>query len=83
MSGEAAKPGEKPKASATRQTTVTVAITAIDPKVPSVTFKGPQGNERTVRVKDPKKLDGVKVGDTVEITTTESVAISVERASRM
>jgi len=32
--------------------TATVAITAIDTKVPSVTFKGPGGNTRTIKVKD-------------------------------
>jgi hypothetical protein len=34
-------------------TTVTVVITAIDPKVPSVTFKGPAGNTRPIKVRYP------------------------------
>ena len=59
---------------------MTVTITAIDPHVPSVTFKGPAGNTRTIRVKDPAKLQGVKVGDTVDITYSEAFAVKVEKA---
>jgi hypothetical protein len=61
---------------------VTVKIAAIDPKVPSVTFKGPGGNTRTIKVKDPSKLQGVNVGDTVELTYVEAVGIKVEKASK-
>jgi hypothetical protein len=61
---------------------VTVTITAIDPKVPSVTFKGPAGNSRTVKVMQPEKLQGVAVGDTVDITYTEALAVKVEKAAK-
>ena len=59
---------------------MTVTITAIDEKVPTVTFKGPKGNTRTIKVKDPAKLKGVKVGDQVELTYTQAIALSVEKA---
>jgi hypothetical protein len=59
-----------------------VLITAIDPKVPSVTFKGPQGNTRTIKVLHPEKLEGVSVGDTVELTFTEAFAVKVEAAPK-
>jgi hypothetical protein len=36
--------------------TLTVTIAAIDPKVPSATFKGPQGNTRTIKVQRPERL---------------------------
>ena len=62
--------------------TITVAITAIDPTVPSVTFKGPQGNSRTIKIKDPAKLQGVSVGDTVQLTYTEAVALTIDKASK-
>lgn len=75
-----AKKGEMPGAAAGQQVTATVTITQIDPKAPTITIKGPAGNERTIKVKDPKKLEGVKVGDTLDITYTEAVAISVEKA---
>jgi Cu/Ag efflux protein CusF len=77
-----AKPGEKPAAAAAQQTTVTVIITAIDTKTPTVTFMGPRGNSETVKVRDPKNLNGVKVGDKVDITYTESLAIKVDEAPK-
>ncbi len=77
-----ARPGEMPAGTWAQQTTVTVKITAIDPKVPTVTFKGPAGNTRTIKVKDPAKLQGVNVGDTVDITYAEAVVIKVERAPK-
>ena len=49
VGGATAKPGEKPAGVVAREVTVTVTITAIDEKAPTVTFKGPQGNTRTVR----------------------------------
>ena len=82
VAGGAAPLGAKPAAAVGRKVTVTVAIAAIDTKVPSVTFKGPGGNSRTVKVKDPAKLKGVSVGDTVELTYAEAVAIKVEKAAK-
>ena len=80
IAGGAAELGQKPEGALARQTTATVLITAIDPKVPSVTFQGPAGNTRTIKVLHPEKLVGVSVGDTVELTFTEAVAIKVEAA---
>ena len=82
VAGGSAPVGEKPRAAFARQTTATVIITAIDPKVPSVTFKGPAGNTRTIKVMRPEKLQGVSVGDTVEITFTEAITIDVEDAPK-
>jgi len=76
----AAEPGAKPAGVVADQIKVTVTIEAIDPSVPSVTFKGPEGNTRTIRVLHPEKLEGVSVGDTVEITYTEALAMKVEEA---
>jgi hypothetical protein len=61
---------------------VTVTITAIDEKAPSVTFKGPASNTRTIKVKYPEKLKTVKVGDQVELTYTEALALTVEKAKK-
>jgi Cu/Ag efflux protein CusF len=82
VGGGAAEPGARPAAGIARQTTVTVMITAIDPKAPSVTFKGPQGNTRTIKVMHPEKLEGVSVGDTVQLTFTEAFGIKVEPAPK-
>lgn len=82
VGGAAAQPGSRPAGGIARQTTVTVLITAIDPQAPSVTFKGPKGNTRTIKVLHPEKLEGVSVGDTVELTFTEAFAIKVEAAPK-
>ncbi len=76
----AAELGEMPGAIAGRSTTLMVTVTAIDTEAPSVTFMGPGGNTRTIQVLYPEKLDGVSVGDSVEITYAEALAISVEKA---
>ena len=77
-----AKPGAQPGAAMAQQTTVTVTITAIDPTIPTVTFMGPKGNTKTIKVRDPQRLNGVKVGDMVDITYTESLAIKVDPAPK-
>ena len=82
VAGGRAEAGQKPAGAIAQETRVTVLITAIDPKVPSVTFKGPAGNTRTIKVLHPEKLQGVSVGDTVDITYTEALAIKVEEAPK-
>jgi hypothetical protein len=76
-----AAPGAKPAGTITARTTAMVTITAIDMAVPSVTFKGPQGNTRTIRVQHPEKLKEVRVGDSVELTYTEAIAVKLEKAA--
>ena len=76
------RPGQIPSGVWSRRSTWTVEIQAIDPSVPTVTFKGPEGKTRTVKVDDPKKLEGVKVGDTVEVTWVEAVEIKLARPTK-
>jgi hypothetical protein len=78
----AAEPGAKPAGVVAQQTTLTVIITAIDPTVPTVTFMGPKGNKETIKVRDPQNLNGVKVGDKVDITYTEALAVQVDEAAK-
>ncbi len=73
-----AKPGEKPAALGARAIVVTAAIAGIDKKNGTVTLKAPDGTLRTIKAKNPANLDKVKVGDVVEITYTEALAIAVE-----
>jgi hypothetical protein len=82
VAGGAAETGQKPAGAVASETRVTVLITAIDPTVPTVTFQGPGGNSRTIKVRHPEKLQGVSVGDTVNITYTEALAIKVEEAPK-
>lgn len=73
-----AKLGEKPGGAAGRVTTVTATIAAIDKTAMTVTLRGPDGEATTVKARDPQKLDRVAVGDLVDITYTEALAVSVE-----
>jgi hypothetical protein len=73
-SGSNAKPG----GTAATQRTITATITAIDPKVPSIAFSGPNGWHYSSRVEDKAALAKVKVGDRVDITWTMAVLISAE-----
>jgi hypothetical protein len=76
--GAAAAPiGDKPAGVVVASTTVTVKVAAINPAVPSITFTLPSGDTRTARVKQPEKLQGVSVGDTVAMTYTEALALKI------
>jgi Cu/Ag efflux protein CusF len=77
-----AKLGERPGAAAGRVTTVTTRIVAIDRSAGTVTLERPDGEAVTVKVREPKNLERVAVGDLVEITLTEAVAISVDPPRR-
>jgi hypothetical protein len=67
-----------PGATVARQLTGSVTVTALDPKVPSITVKGAKGNVFSMRVQDPQRLEGVKVGDTIDVTYTQAMLIAVD-----
>ncbi len=71
-------PGQKPGGATGRQVKVVATITAIDRAKNSVTLTGPEGRSLDLTARDPKNLQKVKVGDLVEITYTEALAVSVE-----
>ena len=75
------KPGEKPGAAAGRQVTVIADVISVDAAKQTVRLKGPK---RTVdlKVRDPEQFKLIKVGDQVEATFTEAVAIAVEPATK-
>ena len=79
---EVKKPGETPAGAVAQQITVTATIVAIDKKAQTATIKGPEGNTVTVKARDPKNLDKVKVGDNVGITYTEALAISLDKTAK-
>ena len=76
------KPGETPAGAVAQQISVTATIVAIDKTAQTATIKGPEGNTVTVKARDPKNLDKVKVGDNVEITYTEALAISLDKSAK-
>jgi Cu/Ag efflux protein CusF len=70
--------GPKPSGTLSQQLTATVTITAIDANVPSVTVKTEDGRMMSFKIADKKNLEGVKVGDRVDITYTVAVMITVK-----
>jgi Cu/Ag efflux protein CusF len=76
------KPGETPAGAVGREVTVTATITAIDKKAPTVTIKGPLGKTETFKVQDVKNLEGVKVGDLVDITYSQALAVALDKPAK-
>ncbi len=76
------KPGETPAGAIGREVTVTATITAVDKKAHTVTIRGPQGGTETVKAKDPKNLEAIKVGDLVDITYTQALAVSLDKPAK-
>ena len=81
-----AKPGEADSVAASRTmhggagfVTKVVTITALDMKVPSVTFKSADGHTQTVKIRNAKNAEGYKVGDKVALTYTGSLQVAVEK----
>lgn len=74
------KPGETPAGAVGREVVVIATITAVDKTAQTVTIKGPQGNTETIKVKDPKNLEGVEAGNMVELTYTQALAITLDRS---
>ena len=76
------KPGETPAGAVAERITLTATITAIDKKAHTVTIKGPEGNSETIKARDPKNLERIKVGDLVEITYTRALAIALDKPAK-
>jgi len=76
-----AKPGQAPGAAVGRSVTVIADVMSLDAAKQTVRLRGPQ---RTVdlKVRDPNQFKLIKVGDQVEATFTEAVALSVEPAPK-
>jgi Cu/Ag efflux protein CusF len=77
-----AEPGQKPAGAVGQRVTFAATIEAIDLAKGTVTLKGPQGNSQTIKARNPANLKKVKVGDVVDITYTEVVAIKVDAAPK-
>ena len=58
-----------------------MTIVAIDKAAKTVTIKGAEGTTETVKARDPKNLDALKVGDLVEITYTRALAIALDKSA--
>ena len=74
-----AKPGETPAGLVGRQVTVVGDVINVDAATQTVTVKGPQ---RTVdlKVRDPEQFKLIAVGDQIQATYTEALALAVTPA---
>ena len=72
--------GAKPGGTVTDTVSVRMTITGIDKATSEATLRGPDGDVVVVKARDPSKLDAVSVGDVVDITYTEALALAVEKA---
>jgi Cu/Ag efflux protein CusF len=72
--------GEKPGGAVMETTVTTVTIEAIDLETPAVTIRTSDGATQSFRVRKRKNLEGVKVGDRVQVTQTSALMIAVEAA---
>ena len=77
-----AAPGEKPAAAAQRELSFVATVEAIDKDAETVDLKGPEGNTRTVHVRNPDNLDKVAVGDELLITLTQAIAVAVSEKAQ-
>jgi hypothetical protein len=70
--------GNTPAGTLAAQRTITVTVTAMDPKTRAVTVKGPNGYNYSRKVADKKSFDLLKVGDQLDMTWTDALLISVD-----
>jgi hypothetical protein len=77
----AAKAGDKPGVVASHRVTVVADVTAVDAKRQTVRLRGPQRSV-DLRVADPNQFKLIKVGDQVEATFEEAMALSVQPARK-
>ena len=76
------KPGEAPGGAIERAITITATITAFDVARGTVTLTGPQGRSQTVKAHNPADLEHIRVGDLVDITYSEALALAVRPAAK-
>src|SRR5262249_31570843 len=81
MSGVNLREG-KPGATSTQQRTVSVSVEAVDKSVPSITVKDSEGHVTSFLVRDAKNLEGVNVGDKIDITYTLGVLIKADTPTK-
>lgn len=68
-----------PAAGGLRMVKAVTKVESLDPAKKTVTIKGPRGNTHEIAVKDPATFGKLKQGDTIVITFTEALAISLDK----
>lgn len=75
-------PGATPGAVAGRQVTVIADVIAVDAAKQTVRLQGPK-RVVDLKVRDPQQFKSIKVGDQIEGTFTEAIAIALEPAAAL
>lgn len=78
---QGAPAGERPAGAAGRQIKVIADVTAVDRKKQVITLRGPKQTVN-LKLRDPEQIKLVKVGDQVEATYQEAIAVSIEPAPK-
>jgi Cu/Ag efflux protein CusF len=68
-----------PAAGGMRMIKAVTKVENLDPASKTVTIKGPRGRTFDVCVKDPATFQKLKEGDTIVITFTEALAVSLDK----
>ena len=83
VTGSAKAPkSSDPAAGGVRVIQVVATVEGLQRPTRMVTLKGPRGNYLNVRAKDPKRLEKLHLGDTIVVTFTEALAISLEKVKK-
>jgi hypothetical protein len=71
-----AEPGAKPGAAGGMRVHIVAEVTAVDAATQTITLRGP---ERTLdlQINDPQQFENIAVGDRVEATYVEAIAVAV------
>ena len=75
--GARAAPGEKPAAIVGSETHFVADVVTVNTKAKKISIKGAKGNVYELKIKDPALLSQIKVGDQVEGTYLQVMAIGV------
>lgn len=74
-----ARPGGVPGGTRELHVSVLVTVDAIDEANGTVTVKGPDGTDETVKARNPKNLKRLKVGDQLVVSISRAIALSLEK----
>jgi len=82
LAGGARAPKDtEPAGGALRAFKVVATVVGLDLPTQSVTLQGPLGNYATIRAESVSNLKQLRLGDTVIVTYTEALAISLQKAA--
>ena len=82
LAGAARAPkGTSPAGGGLRAFKVVATVIGLDLPTQSVTLEGPLGNSGTIRAEKVENLKQLRLGDTIVVTYTEALAISLQKAT--